>query len=291
MIKIVTDSDANLSQEVLDEYGIAVAPIHLVFGNEVLRERVDLTDEEAYRRMSESPELPKTSQPPVGEFTTIYEQILREDPGATILSIHISTDLSGTLSSARQAAALLEEDTDLRGEFHFFDTRSASLGQGLMVRQAAEMARQGASIEDILAELEHMRDRTHVYFSLETIDYLAKGGRIGRASHLIGNVLDIKPVLTVKDGIIDSHARFRTRRRALQGLHDIVANDINGNAEGVQIAVLHAMSEAAGSQLADDLQQAFSPEVMMFGEIGPGLGVHTGPGAVGVCYYIPLEET
>lgn len=291
MIKIVTDSDANLSQEVLDEYGIAVAPIHLVFGSEVLRERIDLTDEEAYRRMAESPELPKTSQPPVGEFTTIYERLLRENPGATILSIHISMALSGTLSSARQAAALLEEETDLHGEFYFFDTRSASLGQGLMVRQAAEMARQGASIEDILARLEHMRDRTHAYFSLETIDYLAKGGRIGKASHLIGNVLDIKPVLTVKDGIIDAHARFRTRRRALQGLRDIVANDINGSAEGVQIAVLHAMSEAAGLQLAEHLQQTFSPEVMMFGEIGPGLGVHTGPGAVGVCYYIPMEET
>lgn len=287
-IRIVTDSDANLPPEVVEEYGIEVAPIHLVFGDEVLRERVDLTDAEAYARMAAMPDLPKTSQPPVGEFTTIYERLLRENPGAAVLSIHISSALSGTITSARQAAALLPDETGLTGDFHFFDTRSASLGQGLMVRQAAEMARQGAGVEAILARLADMRERMQAFFVLETIDYLARGGRIGKASHLVGNLLGIKPVLWVNEGIIDAHSRYRTWRRAVRAMKDIVLRETGGRpAPGLQLGVVHAVSEQAAQQFASALCDELQPEVFLLGEIGPGLGVHTGPGALGVCWYIP----
>lgn len=289
MIRIVTDSDANLPEEVVDEYGIEVAPIHLVFGDEVLREGIDLTHAEAYERMSAAPELPKTSQPPVGEFTAIYQRVLSQEPGATILSIHISLALSGTLTSARQAADLLRDEGS-QADFHFFDTRSASLGQGLMVRQAAEMARRGATVGQIMERLEHMRDHMHLYFVLETVDYLAKGGRIGRAAHLVSNLFEIRPILWVNDGVIDAYARHRTWKRAVQGLQDLVARNIEEAPRGgLQMGVAHGVSEAAARELAADLCDRYTPEVFLLSQVGPGLGVHTGPGALGVCWYLPGE--
>lgn len=278
MIRIVTDTDANLPQSVVDEYNITLVPIQIIFGNEVLRERVDISDAESYRRMSAAKELPKTSQPPIGAFKEAYEDILAGEPGAQILSIHISSKLSGTLSSARQAADLLPG-----ADISLFDTFSASLGQGLMVVRAAQMARQGADVAAILATLEAMRERMEVYFVLNTLDYLAKGGRIGKASHLVGQLLDIKPILVLEDGEIDAHSRHRTWRRAVDALCDLVMASTDG-AESIHLGVIHAVSEQAAQTLADRLADTLSPDTLILGEVGPGLGVHTGPGALGLCW-------
>ncbi len=278
MIRIVTDTDSNLPQDIVDEYGITLVPIQIIFGDKVLRERIDLTDAESYRMMSAAKELPKTSQPPVGAFKMAYEDILAGEPDAQILSIHISNKLSGTIASARQAADLLP-DADITP----FDTLSASLGQGLMVVRAAEMARQGADVAAILKTLEAMRERMEVFFVLNTLEYLAKGGRIGKASHLMGQLLDIKPILVLADGEIDAHSRHRTWRRAVDALCDLVM-EAAGGAESIHIGVLHAVSEEAARGLADDLREALKPDTLILGEVGPGLGVHTGPGALGLCW-------
>lgn len=278
MIRIVTDTDANLPDDLISKYDITLVPIQIIFGREVLRERVDISDAEAYRRMSAAKELPKTSQPPVGAFKTAYEEILGEEPDAQILSIHISSKLSGTISSARQAAHLLP---DVR--IALFDTFSASLGQGLMVIRAAEMARQGADIEAILTTLTAMREGMQVYFVLNTLDYLAKGGRIGKASHLVGQLLDIKPILALEDGEIDAHSRHRTWRRAVDALCDLIMASAS-DAESVHIGVLHAVSEEPARALSDELGAALNPDTLILGEVGPGLGVHTGPGAIGLCW-------
>jgi DegV family protein with EDD domain len=278
VIRIVTDTDSNLPQDIVDAHGITLVPIQIIFGDRVLRERVDISDAESYRMMSAAKELPKTSQPPIGAFKTAYEDILSGEPDAQILSIHISSKLSGTISSARQAADLLP-GVDIT----LFDTFSASLGQGLMVVRAAEMARQGADVAAIMAALEVMRERMEVYFVLNTLDYLAKGGRIGKASHLMGQLLDIKPILVLEDGEIDAHSRHRTWRRAVDALCGLVMESAGGT-ESIHIGVLHAVSEAAARALADDLKEALNPDTLILGEVGPGLGVHTGPGALGLCW-------
>lgn len=279
MIRIVTDTDANLPQAILDEFDIPAAPIQIIFGGEILRERVDFTDAEAFARMNAAPELPTTSQPTPGEFKTIYEDILSATPDATILSIHISGKLSGTVESARQAAAMFD-GADIR----LFDTLSASHGQGLMVREAARLARDGASADDILARLELMRDNMNVLFVLSTLEYLARGGRIGRASHLMGNLLDIKPILSVEDGLIDAHSRQRTWKRAVAAIKDIVLTQEQGASGDLHIGVIHAVSEDEARALAAEFNAQLNPAFSMFGSIGPGLGVHTGPGALGVCW-------
>ncbi len=288
MIRIVSDTDSSLPQEIADEYDIPLIPMHIIFGDEVVRERYDISDADSYARMSAAPRLPTTSQPPVGAFKEVYESILSKDPNATILSIHLSASMSGTFESARQAAEMFP-GADIRP----FDTRSVSLGQGLMVFQAARLVRQGANVDQVMATLEAMRDGMQVYFALHTLEYLARGGRIGRASHLMGNLLDIKPILKVTDGVVDAHSRQRTWRRAVETIRDIAIKnscDAAGKPKpGLLVGVAHAVSQAEAQRVADDLRDALSPEVLLLCEIGPGLGVHTGPGALGVCWYVPPD--
>jgi DegV family protein with EDD domain len=290
MIRVVTDTDSNIPQRVIDEYNIGLVPIHIIFGEDIVREHFEITPSEAFERMAAAPELPKTSQPPVGEFKTLYDGILAEDPDVTILSLHISGDMSGTVESARQAAGLLP-DADIR----VMDTRSASLGQALMVREAAQMARQGAGADAIMQRLKLMRDRTQVYLVVKTLEYLAKGGRIGHASHLLGNVLAIKPVLKVTDGVLDAHDRYRTWKRAMTELRDLVTGQIPAAAqrpagETLHLGVCHGVNEADASPLYQELVEQLQPDVTMFSEVGPGLGVHVGPGIIAVCWAVMPEH-
>ncbi len=281
MIKIVTDSIANLPPEVARDLEIAVIPAYVTFDNETLREDIDITSTEFFKRLAASPTLPVTSQPSVQDFETLYRKILTDHPGVTIISLHISAQLSGTLASARQAAARVA-DADIR----LFDTRSVTLGQALMVRQAAEMARRGENVEAILARLGDMRDRLRFYATLDTLDYLAKGGRIGRAARLLGTVLDMKPIIFIREGAVDAYGRQRSRARAIGMLRSLVLQDAAG-VRGLHLAVMHGACEAEARQVADELVAALHPEVFLFGEVGPTLGTYVGPGTIGVTWYFP----
>ena len=285
MIRIVTDTDSNIPQELMDEHDIAVAPIYIHFGEEAVREHYEITPTQFYQRMAAMTELPKTSQPPVGEFVSIYERLLAEDPAATIISLHISGKVSGTVESARQAATMFPQ-ADIR----VMDTHTVSLGQTLMALEAARMAKERYSAEAIMAKMEIMRDRMQVLFALNTLDYLAKGGRIGKASHLMGTVLDIKPLLTVTDeGVIDANGQFRTWKRALLGLKERVLADVPPAAdrqasEMLYLGVVHAVNPVEAVPLFDELTAALAPDVRVIAEVGPGLGVHVGPATIGVCW-------
>jgi len=285
VIRIVTDTDSNIPQALMDEHRIEVAPIFIHFGEEAVREHYEITPAQFYQRMAAMDELPKTSQPPVGEFVSIYERLLAEDPMMTIISLHISGKVSGTVESARQAAAMFP-----KADIRVMDTRTMSLGQTLMAVEAARMATEGLSADAIMAKMEIMRDRMQVLFALNTLEYLAKGGRIGKASHLMGTVLDIKPLLTVtREGVIDADGRFRTWKRALVGLKERVIGQVPSPSErdpdeAFHLGVLHAVNSAEALPLFDELTEALEPDVRMIAEVGPGLGVHVGPGTIGVIW-------
>ncbi|MBN1310921.1 MAG: DegV family protein [Anaerolineae bacterium] len=286
MIKIVTDTDSNLPQNIAKEYDIEMVPIHIIFGDEVLLEEVELGAAEGYERMAAAKELPKTSQPSPGEFFHAYRKILAGDPDATILSIHVSGGVSGTVASAYQAADMLPE-----ADIHIFDTRSVSLGQGLMAVEAAQMARDGASVKDILATLAMMSEEMQVAFAVKTLDNLAKGGRIGRASYLLASMLEIKPLLKIDDGVLDAHSRHRTWQRALAELQNLVLKDTQAALAGytdqrLYLAVVHAHNELECRQIADNLTKALRPHTLLIGEVGLGLGIHSGPDALGVCWVV-----
>lgn len=280
MIKIITDTTCALPQEILDEYDIPMVPQYIHFGGEGVRDYFDISAEEFYRRQAAARELPKTSAPTVGDFLTVFEPILREDPTATILCIHPSSEVSGTVRSARPAAAQMLEQYP-EADIRIFDTRTIAFGLGLAVMEAAEMLRAGASADQIMARMEYFRDHLQVYFVVATLEYLAKGGRIGRASHLVGTLLDIRPILALVDGTVESYARARTRRRSIRQLHDIVLAGAQGQ-PGLRLGVTQATAEAEARELADELCEELRPERFLMTVAGPAIGAHTGPGTIGV---------
>lgn len=281
MIRVVTDTGANLPDRMIDEFRIAIATGHIIFGDEMILEYPNLKAEEFYRRLAASSQLPVTRDSGVNYFKSFYEQILSQTPGATILSVHVAESLATTITAARQAAALLPAARIL-----LFDTRSVSFGEGLIVWEAARMARDNAPVADILARLRDMRDKVELYLVVDTLTYLAKGGRVGPAARLAGGLLDVKPILTIKDGQVQSYTQYRTRARALAELEQIALAKCSGKS-GLRMGVMHAVCEADARQLADSLQRRLSPEALAITEIGPAVGSHTGPGAIGIVWYAP----
>ncbi len=281
MIHIVTDTTAGLPQATLDAYGIPAVPQYVHFGTETVRDQFEMTPAEFYARQAAASELPKTSAPPVGDYLPIFERIRAEDPTGTVLCVHPSTEISGTVRSARAAAADFP-DLDIR----IFDTRSVSVGLGLMVLEAAEMVEAGESVDAILARLAAMRDAATVLFVVDTLEYLAKGGRIGRAQHLMGSLLDIKPILALVDGVVSSHSRARTRKRSLAQMRDLVLEGVGPNPDParLRIGVAHGICEDEGRMVYDALVEQLDPAAHLFAEIGPSIGVHAGPRAVAVCW-------
>lgn len=284
MIRVVTDSTANLPTETLNEYPtISVIPSYVTFRNETLRESVDLTTAEFYERLAAESQLPTTNQASVQDFETFYRKLLSEHPGDSIISIHVSGALSGTVESARRAAAKLPQEN-----IQVVDSRCISLGHGLMVRQAAYLSRVGFSVSEILTQIAPMSANMRAFFILDTLDYLLKGGRIGVAARMIGTALDIKPVLTLRDGTVTPYENHRTRARAVEAMRDRVLSEGRGK-HGLQLAVLHAVCRDEAQKLADEIRAELEPDVMLLGEIGPAVGVYAGPGALGICWWIPEQ--
>jgi len=277
MIHIVTDTTAGLPQSIVDEYHVPIVPQYVHFGEETFKDMVEITPAEFYAKQAAASELPKTSAPSPADFFPIFDAILAEDPDATIVCIHPSPEVSGTIRSAVPAVAEYP-GKDIR----IFDSRSVSIGLGLMVIEALAMNRAGASADDILARLAVMRDGMHIYFIVDTLEYLAKGGRIGRASHLMGTLLDIKPILTLTDGAVESHSKARTRKRSLSQMRDEVVEGVGPNPVGLRLGVAHAECAAEAQALLDDLCQALNAQDCLFAELGPAIGTHAGPGTLAV---------
>jgi len=282
VIKIVTDTTCSLPKEILDEFNIPMVPQYVHFGEETYRGFYEISPAEFFAKQAAASELPKTSAPPPGDFYPIFDQILAENPDATILCIHPSSEVSGTVRSALPAAAAYP-DADIR----IIDTRSVSVGLGLIVYEAAKMARDGAAVERVMDRIKQMGEAMQILFVVDTLDYLAKGGRIGRASHLMGTLLDIKPILAFVDGQVTSHSKARTRKRSLVTMQDLVVEDVAGKS-GMHLAVAHAVCPDEGQRVLEWLTEAINPAVTIFTEVGPAIGVHAGPGviAVGWC---PVE--
>ncbi|MCC6905407.1 MAG: DegV family protein [Anaerolineae bacterium] len=283
-ITIVSDTIPNFPLVVVAAHRLRLVPVYVTFGSETVRDYYDLSSTAFYERLTTSPDFPTTSQPPVSECVELYQNILSETPDTTILSIHISSRLSGTVESARQAASQFP-NADIR----IIDTFTVGIGQALMVLEAAAMAEAGEHVETIVTRMLDMRRQTSLYFALDTLDYLARGGRIGRAARLFGTLLDMKPILTLKEGAVEAFDRQRTRDRAIDTLRRLARDECWGK-KGVRLAVAHAAVPIQAQRLADELDEEIKPETLFVSEISAALGTHTGPGALGVGWYIPPQE-
>ncbi|MHB1004114.1 MAG: DegV family protein [Chloroflexota bacterium] len=277
-VRIVTDSTANLPDDLVASNRIDVVPLRVLFGNDAYRDGIDLTPDEFYKRLREAPALPHTSQPSAGEFKAVYERLLAEQ--AAIVSIHISGKLSGTVASAQAAQGMLPG-----ADLTVVDTLSASMGLGLIVLRAAVAAREGRSPAEIVALVERLRHQVHLYFVVDTLEYLHKGGRIGGATALLGSLLNVKPILTLRDGQVEPLERVRTKARAIERLIGLVGEEVESGGS-LRIAVLHGNAPGEAQALAEQIRGRFHPATLMSGEVGPTIATHTGPGVVGAAFYV-----
>ena len=274
-VRVVTDSAADLDAELATELGVRVVPLTIRFGSDEFVDRQDLTPDEFYARCAASPVLPETAAPSPGAFDTAFRSLF--DEGAeTIVCINLSSGLSATMQSAQNAARGLE-DRDIR----IIDSRSVTWGLGSQVVAAARAARDGASADDVVRLVEDMIPRTRVYGSLDTLENLKKGGRIGNAQALLGTLLSIKPLVAVADGVVEEAGKARTRSKALKVLVDKVR--VAGTVEN--LSVMHGQAPDLEEFL--ELLTAVHPrDQIHVGDIGATIGVHAGPRVMGVTFQI-----
>jgi len=269
-IKIVTDSTADIPSALAKELGITVVPLYVRFGDETYRDRVDITEDEFYQRLMNDHIHPSTSQPTPQDFANVYRELSKQADG--VVSIHISSKLSGTCNSALQAKEMVATECPVE----VVDSEMVSMGLGLLAIEAATLADSGKGLQQVAEEVKQSISSTHVWALFDTLKYLAMGGRIGKAKALLGSVLNIKPVLVVKDGEMAPASQARTRAKGIGMLFDFVnkANDIQ------DIAVVHSTTPDDAQVLADQIGAMFDKDRVRLARLGPALGVHGGPGAL-----------
>jgi DegV family protein with EDD domain len=269
-IKIVTDSGADLPTTLVQELGITVVPVYLRFGKEVYRDRVDIGEDEFYKRLLQDPIHPNTTQPSPQDFANVYEKLSQEADG--IISIHITGKLSGTFNSAVQGKKMVNSKCPIE----VVDSQNLSIAVGLIVIQTSKMVRLGMSLERIVGELQKIIPNVHLLALFDTLKYLVKGGRVGKAKALLGSVLNVKPMLTMKDGELVPSGQVRTRSKGIDRLVDFVKN-----AKDVQdLAVLHSTTPDEARAIIELTDSVFPKEQTILARLGPGLGVHGGPGVL-----------
>jgi len=266
----VTDSTADLPQSIVDALGITVVPLNVHFGDEVFKERTELSKEEFYRRLQSGPKLPTTSQPSVGDFEQAYRSLMPAD----IVSIHIAEKLSGTCNSARLAAESLTET-----QIAVIDSQSVTVGLALPVIVAGRAAKAGAAFEEVVELTKKTIGRVRLIAVLETLEYLRRGGRIGPASAFLGAVLSIKPMIYVQDGEVRPLEKVRTFSKAVQRLIELISQ----TAPYEELAVAHAQRPEAAEELRKSLSAIHPYERILTFEVGTVVVTHAGPGLLGIC--------
>jgi DegV family protein with EDD domain len=280
MIRIITDSTCEAPQDVLTHASVTVVPLYVVFGQQSLKDQVEISREEFWRRLPTADPMPTTSQPTPADFLAPFRAFA--EAGDEIVTITISSKLSGTYSSAIQAKAELPWHP-----IDVVDSLSTSVGLGLIVRRALRMAESGASRLEIVQAIEAMREYVPVLFSVDTLEYLARGGRIGKAQAFMGTLLSFKPMLGITDGVIVPVSRVRSRRKALDALTETHNQTLSARGPAVQIGVTHAGAIDEARSVAADLARVFETSDVFIADLGAVLGVHTGPGMIGAAVYAP----
>jgi DegV family protein with EDD domain len=277
-MKIVTDSAVDLPEEMFAQYGIERLPLLINFGTESLRSGVDILPEEFYRRLAASRDnLPTTSQPSVGDFVELYRRVGQTDKD--IVSVHISSGLSGTINAAAQAAKQCPELN-----ITLIDTKTLSAAEGFQVVATAQAIRRGWPLEKLKQRVQEVGAQTEIFFTLDTLYYLQKGGRIGRVQAMAGSLLNLKPVITVDKGpgTYITVAKGRSMSKSIALIADHIHEKMKSRPAWVH--VLHTNSAVMAQQLAELVTQRIPTAKITMGQIVPVLGVHTGPGCVGaVC--------
>jgi DegV family protein with EDD domain len=283
-IAFVTDSTAGIPADLVKKYNITVVPLQVIFGTETFRDGIDLTQDEFFERLKAAKTLPTTSQPSVGDFEEAYKPLV-EDPGVdSIISVHLSSALSGTHNAATQAAERFKADGGKK--ISVVDTQTVYMAEGMMVLDAARDAEQGKSHEEIVSNIERTKHNAKILVLVDTLEYLQKGGRIGNARAFLGGILNVKPILHVEGGSVQPLEQVRTRRKAMDRL---VALGVEG-AKGrpCRICIGHAQAPEDAKVLASMVREKMNVTEEYSSDLGPVISTHTGPGVLGFVYF-PTE--
>lgn len=276
-IAIVTDSTAYLPEDLRKKHNIHIIPLNVIFGRETFREEIDLTTEQFYEKVSNSEELPSTSQPAIGEFVELFERL--KENHDTVISIHLSSKFSGTYDAAKSAGQMVEGI-----DVYAYDSELSCTPQGLLAIAASEMAHAGKNAKEIIGSLDDIKEKTRAYFMVDDLSHLHRGGRLNRAQAILGSVLNIKPILHIEDGLIVPFEKIRTRKKAINRIMSMLEDD-SKNKKVVRAVFIHANKEKVALNLRDQYVAKFPDVETIVSYFGPVIGTHLGEGSVGVAWY------
>jgi DegV family protein with EDD domain len=276
-IALVTDSTASIPKDLVDKYEIIVAPQILIWGKETFEDGVNITPSEFYTRIKTASVMPSTTQVTVAKFLEIYQHLLEQD--YQILSILVSSKLSGTINSAVQAKSMLPPDAPIE----IIDSNSTAMAMGFQLVTVARAIKQGATLPECMDLAQKATQHTGVFFAVDTLEFLHRGGRIGGATRFLGTALNFKPILELRDGKVEPIERVRTRRKSLDRIVELTVEQIGGRTP-VRLSALHANAPEDAKIVLDNATAKLNPIETVFSEVSPVVGVHAGPGVVGLVY-------
>lgn len=273
---VVTDSTAYIPKELREKLNIHMIPLSVIFGNESLREEIDLTAEEFYEKVKDN-ELPTTSQPPIGQFVELFETLSKEYDA--VISVHLSSGISGTYQGATTAGSMVEGI-----QVYPFDSETACMVQGFYALEAAELAGQGKSADEILARLNEMKESMRAYFIVDDLSHLQRGGRLSNAQAFIGSLLQVKPLLHFVDKKIEPYEKVRTKKRALNRVSDLLG-EATASGENYRAVIIHANCEDEAREWKTELEAKYPNIEFSISYFGPVIGTHLGEGSLGMGWY------
>lgn len=277
-VAIISDSTAFLPAELVKQYAITVVPLVVIWDEKNYEDGVDIYPSEFYTRLSSAKTMPSTSQVSVGNMHAAFQNLTEQ--GFDVVGIFISSKLSGTVQSAMQAKEMLGNAGE---KVTIVDSLSTSMNMGFVTLAAARAVADGASLQDCLAVIEKTRQNSGIFFAVDTLEFLHRGGRIGGAQRFIGSALNLKPILTLKDGKVEGMERIRTKSKAHDRVMELVLEKVKGKSN-IRLATLHANAAEEARNLLDRTSAQAHPVETIFTEVSPVIGTHTGPGTVGLAY-------
>lgn len=273
-IKIICDSLSDVNKEYLEQYDIDVVPLTLILEGKEYKDGIDIKSEEFYKILREKNVHPKTSQATYAQFKEIFDKYVNE--GKTVLYISGSSAATGTCQSATMAK------NDSEGDIYIYDTYNFSFGAGIFVVKAAELIDEGKSIEEIFEELDRLKEKSILMFSVDTLEYLQKGGRISSTKAAVGSILNIKPILEVKDGLVSQAGQVRGKKNVINKMVDLIKEKLGNDIEQDEIYIGYSDDLKEREKLTQIVTEVFKPKKIGYFMVGTCIGAHSGPGVSGI---------
>ncbi|UJL45350.1 DegV family protein [Virgibacillus sp. NKC19-16] len=277
-VAVMTDSTAYIPADIREEHHIHMVPLSVVFEDESYQEEIDITTEEFYQKVKEAESLPKTSQPSIGYIANKLEELAKDYDA--VVSIHISSGISGTYEAVRSARQMVEGI-----DVYAYDSELSAMGQGFYVLEAVEMVKEGKSPKEIIARFDEIKQSIRAYFMVDDLSNLQRGGRLNGAQALVGSVLQVKPILHFVDKVIVPFEKIRTRKKAMSRISGLLEEDAS-KGKPIKAVFIHANNELAAAKMRDDFLEKYPSADTSIGYFGPVIGTHLGEGSVGICWYM-----